>query len=98
MEVPKASTNFRDKFGITTENRKQRLLGLAKQWNAEIKGETVTKTNPTNSEPQTFFQLRGNISDLNPTFYTAFPGEGSKIRSFKTISDCLATAWIKMRP
>lgn len=99
MEVPKSSTNFRDKFGITGDNRKDILLGLAKKWNAESKGTTVSKTTkPTKSEPRNFFQLRGNITDVNPSFYTAFPGEGSEIMSFKSISDCLRTAWIKMRP
>lgn len=99
IEIPKHSTNFRDKFGITGDNRKQILLGLAKKWNAENKGETASKTiKPSNSEPRNFFQLRGNILELNPTFYTAFPGQGSEMKSFKSISDCLMTAWIKMKP
>lgn len=91
LEVLKPTTT---KFGIKGDNRKQILLGLAKKWNADNKAEILSKP----FKPKNFFQLRGNLSELIPTFYTAFPGDGSKIKPFKSASDCLTAAWIKMRP
>lgn len=99
VQIPQTSVNFRDKFGITGDNRKQILLGLARNWNAGNKASNQSEAIKTSRpESKNFVQLRGNISDLNPTFYTAFPGDGSEIKSFKSISDCLTTAWIKMKP